>query len=133
MRWAFVALLLVGVVPDALCAAPYEVAGVKLDVTAAPEKMEFMVGEPGYVLFKIANLSDRNVRIMVGGDYRNRLGRPDSFQSTSSAPRATCPSPTRGCKWGASPMHRNSRRRANTSFVCSCRIGPRSRRQAGTP
>ena len=74
------AMLVAGIAPGAVRADPYEVAGVKLDVTATPENSEFMLGEPGYVLFKVANQSDRNLRIMVGGDYRNRLGRPDSFK-----------------------------------------------------
>ena len=73
-------MLAAGIAPAAVSAVPYEVAGVKLDVTAAPENSELMLGEPGYVLFKVANRSDRNLRIMVGGDYRNQLGRPDSFQ-----------------------------------------------------
>jgi hypothetical protein len=60
-------------------AAPDEVAGVKLDVTAVPDKPEIMLGEPSYLSFKVANQS-HDLRIMVGGDYRNRLGRPDSFK-----------------------------------------------------
>ena len=47
-----------------------------------------MLGEPGYVLFKVTNQSDRNLRIMVGGDYRNRLGRPDSFKIEVVGPGA---------------------------------------------
>lgn len=81
-RWSLIVLTMfvAGIAPVAVSAGPYEVAGVKLDITAAPENSEFMLGEPGYVLFKVANQSDRNLRIMIGGDYRNRLGRPDSFK-----------------------------------------------------
>jgi hypothetical protein len=39
-----------------------------------------MLGEPGYLLFKVANPSDQDLQIIVGGDYRNALGRPDSFK-----------------------------------------------------
>jgi hypothetical protein len=53
---------------------------VKLDVTAATDKPEVMLGEPTYVSFKVANRSGRDLRVMVGGDYRNRLGRPESFK-----------------------------------------------------
>jgi RNA polymerase sigma factor (sigma-70 family) len=49
-------------------------------VTAVPDKSEILMGEPTYVAFKVANGSDRNLRVMVGGDYRNRLGRPESFK-----------------------------------------------------
>jgi hypothetical protein len=81
-RWPLMVLpfLVAAIAPGVVSADPYEVAGVKLDVTAAPEHAEYMLGEPGYVLFKVANQSDRNLRLMVGGDYRNRLGRPDSFK-----------------------------------------------------
>ncbi len=81
-RWSLIVLTMfvAGIAPVAVSAGLYEVAGVKLDITAAPENSEFMLGEPGYVLFKVANQSDRNLRIMIGGDYRNRLGRPDSFK-----------------------------------------------------
>jgi RNA polymerase sigma factor (sigma-70 family) len=56
------------------------VAGVKLDATAAADKPEVMLGEPTYVSFKVANRTGRDLRVMVGGDYRNRLGRPESFK-----------------------------------------------------
>ena len=61
-------------------AARHEVAGVKLHVTALPDNPEIMLGEPTFVSFKVANQSDRNRRFLVGGDYQNRLGRPDSFK-----------------------------------------------------
>ncbi len=54
--------------------------GARIIVAAVPEKSEVMLGEPTYFSFKVGNRSDRNLRIMVGGDYRNRLGRPDSFR-----------------------------------------------------
>jgi hypothetical protein len=56
------------------------VAGVKFDVTAAADKPTVMLGEPTYVSFKVANRTGRNLLVMVGGDYRNRLGRPESFK-----------------------------------------------------
>jgi hypothetical protein len=81
-RWYLFMLpmIVAGVAPVAVIATPDKVAGVKLDVTAVPENLEIMLGEPSYVSFKVANQSDRDLRIMVGGDYRNRLGRPDSFK-----------------------------------------------------
>ena len=49
-------------------------------VSAMPEKPEYMLGEPGTVLFKVTDRSGKYQAITVGGDYRNRLGRPESFQ-----------------------------------------------------
>lgn len=82
MRWslAILPVLMAGIAPWAVRAAPYEAAGVQVDITAVPEPSEVMMGEPSCVLFNVANRSDRDLRIMVGGDYRNRLGRPDSFK-----------------------------------------------------
>jgi hypothetical protein len=77
---AVLAVSLCAAVPGAADATPYEVEGVKLDVTAAADAPEYMVGEPGEVLLTVANRSDRGLRLLVGGDYRNRLGRPDSFK-----------------------------------------------------
>jgi RNA polymerase sigma factor (sigma-70 family) len=54
--------------------------GARIDAAAVPDKAEIMLGEPSYLSFKVANHSDRNLRILVGGDYRNRLGRPNSFK-----------------------------------------------------
>lgn len=48
--------------------------------SAAADQAELMLGEPGYVTFKVVNRSDRAWRFMVGGDYCNELGRPNSFK-----------------------------------------------------
>jgi HEAT repeats len=77
---ALLPILIASVAPGALAAAADKAAPVTFEVSAVPEKTEFMLGEPGYVLFKVVDKSDRDRRIMVGGDYRNRLGRPDSFK-----------------------------------------------------
>ena len=49
---AFLPMLVAVVVPSPVVATPYQVAGVKLEVTAAPEKSEIMLGEPCRVSFK---------------------------------------------------------------------------------
>jgi len=48
MRWSLMVLpmLVAGVAPVAVVAAPFEVAGVKLEITAVSENTTFMLGEP---------------------------------------------------------------------------------------
>jgi HEAT repeat protein len=80
MRIRVLLMLLAIGVPGVAVAAPYDVNGIKLDVSATPEKAEILLGETCRVFFKVANQSKRNLGILVGGDYRNRLGRPISFK-----------------------------------------------------
>jgi hypothetical protein len=78
-----------------------KMVAIKLLASAAPEKAELMLGEPGYLLFKVANPSDRPLRVMVGGDYRNRLGRPNSFKvSVVDADGKKVPQPDSGFDMG---------------------------------
>lgn len=51
----------------------------KLTATAAPEKATIMAGEPTWLKFIVTNRSREKLQMIVGGDYRNRLGRPESF------------------------------------------------------
>lgn len=51
----------------------------QIQVTLAPEKKVMMLGEPNFLRFTVRNLSPQNWKVEVGGDYRNALGRPDSF------------------------------------------------------
>ena len=53
---------------------------VKFSASAAPEKFVLMVGEPIWIHFKVMNQTSTDKRAIVGGDYRNALGRPDSFK-----------------------------------------------------
>jgi hypothetical protein len=39
-----------------------------------------MLGEPGWLQFSVRNLSTEDLQVLVGGDYRNALGRPESFK-----------------------------------------------------
>jgi len=57
----------------------YVVNGWSLKVTLVPEKSEIMVGEPLFLAYRVENLSNTNLGIIVGGDYRNRFGRPERF------------------------------------------------------
>jgi len=58
----------------------YETNGWKLDVSLRFDKPEFMLGEPTWFTLEVQNHSSVDLEIIVGGDYRNEVGRPDSFK-----------------------------------------------------
>jgi len=41
-----------------------------------------MIGEPIYLSFIVQNDSNQDLQVLVGGDYRNALGRPETFTVT---------------------------------------------------
>jgi len=51
-------------------------------ISLTPDKKTIMLGEPLYLAFAVTNLSGEEFCLAVGGDYRNRFGRPDSFRVT---------------------------------------------------
>jgi hypothetical protein len=61
-------------------AAPFRAGPWPLDVTLTPDRPVVMLGEPAWLSFTVRNLSNDNLRILVGGDYGNELGRPSSFE-----------------------------------------------------
>lgn len=54
----------------------------KFEVRLKPEKDTIMLGEPLVFAFEVINLSGEKVCLRLGGDYRNKFGRPNSFQVT---------------------------------------------------
>jgi hypothetical protein len=79
----------------------YVVNGWPLKVTLVPEKSEIMAGEPVFLAYQVENLSDTNLSLLVGGDYRNRLGRPERFTVTiRSAEGQSLPVPDPGPSFG---------------------------------
>src|SRR5262245_13508985 len=58
----------------------YEAAGAKFQVAVVLDQPTIMLGEPTFFRFRVNNTSNVNLRMMVGSDYRNRLGRPESFK-----------------------------------------------------
>ncbi len=54
--------------------------GYQFEVTLKLQKDSVMLGEPTYMDFEVKNLSVVNLGVMVGGDYRNEYGRPESFE-----------------------------------------------------
>lgn len=61
-----------------------ETMGLTASVT--PEKKEVMLGEPTHFAFTVTNPTDKGWGFDVGGDYRNRLGRPNSFTVQVTGP-----------------------------------------------
>ena len=60
----------------------YTVDGYDIQTRLVPDKTIIMLGEPVYVSFIVDNHSDQDLQMLVGGDYRNGLGRPESFTVT---------------------------------------------------
>jgi hypothetical protein len=56
--------------------------GRKIEVTLTPVKEAIMLDEPTFLLFEVKNYSSQDLCVWEGGDYRNRLGRPNSFEVT---------------------------------------------------
>jgi hypothetical protein len=51
----------------------------QIEVSLVSDKPKIMLGEPVYLSFIVQNESDQDLQVVVGGDYRNSLGRPESF------------------------------------------------------
>lgn len=52
----------------------------QIEIRLKPDKETLMLGEPTFLSFEVENLSSQDLCLGVGGDYRNNLGRPDSFK-----------------------------------------------------
>jgi HEAT repeats len=52
---------------------------VPMQVSLKPDKKTIMLGEPLFFSVEVTNLSAEKLCIGVGADYRNRFGRPNSF------------------------------------------------------
>ena len=60
----------------------YQMNGYRIETSLVPEKSTIMLGEPIYLSFLVQNHADQDLQVLVGGDYRNALGRPESFTVT---------------------------------------------------
>lgn len=60
----------------------YTVDGYDIQTRLVPDKTTIMLGEPVYISFIVDNRLDQDLDVLVGGDYRNGLGRPESFTVT---------------------------------------------------
>lgn len=50
-----------------------------VDASLETDKDTVMIGEPFYFYFVLSNRSEQEIYVKDGGDYRNELGRPESF------------------------------------------------------
>ena len=53
---------------------------VPVQIRLKPDKKTIMLGEPLFIAFEVTNTSGEKLCLGVGGDYRNRFGRPERFQ-----------------------------------------------------
>ncbi|MBV9867111.1 MAG: HEAT repeat domain-containing protein [Abitibacteriaceae bacterium] len=58
----------------------YTVNGWKLHVSLVPDKNVVMLGEPIFMSYIVRNDTNQDLQMLEGGDYRNEVGRPDSFK-----------------------------------------------------
>ena len=85
-RLCNILLLLLATV--SLCSSPIAaqtfttVDGNQIEVSLKPDKETIMLGETTYLSFEVKNLSGQDLCMGEGGDYRNDVGRPDSFKVT---------------------------------------------------
>lgn len=62
---------------------------VPVQITLKPDKKTIMLGEPMFIAFAVTNVSGEKLCLGVGGDYRNKFGRPESFKVSVSAEDGT--------------------------------------------
>jgi len=80
---------------------------VPVRINLRADKETIMLGEPLFIAFEVTNLSGEKLCLGIGGDYRNRFGRPDSFKVSVTAENGTAvPQPEVsngggfiGCAW----------------------------------
>jgi hypothetical protein len=77
---SLVALAVVALLALNTQAADYTVRDWKIAVSVVPDAPAITLGEPTWLSFKVENLSGEDLQIIVGGDYRNEYGRPNSFK-----------------------------------------------------
>jgi HEAT repeats len=56
--------------------------GDRFEVTLKVDKQTILLKEAIYMSFEFKSYAARDLCVRIGGDYRNRLGRPDSFKVT---------------------------------------------------
>ena len=80
IRYCGVSLLLLLSNSSALAQVDKENTEVPVRITLRPDKETIMLGEPLFISFEVTNLSGERLCLGVGGDYRNKFGRPESFK-----------------------------------------------------
>ena len=62
---------------------------VPVRITLRPDKETIMLGEPLFFSFEVTNLSGERLCLSLGGDYRNKFGRPERFKVSVTAEDGT--------------------------------------------
>jgi tetratricopeptide (TPR) repeat protein len=76
-------VLVVGLVPSAVEGQNYNTTdGHDFSVSLKADKPTIMLGETTFLAFEVKNLSDTRLAFGDGGDYRNNIGRPESYRVT---------------------------------------------------
>lgn len=76
-------LLVVGLVPSTAEGQNYQTHdGHDFSVSVKAKKPTIMLGETTFLSFEVKNLSDTDLAFGDGGDYRNNIGRPESYRVT---------------------------------------------------
>ena len=60
-----------------------QIHGCSIEATFTPDKSTFVQGAPVFTTFRVATICDKPLWVLDGGDYRNRLGRANSFAVTA--------------------------------------------------
>src|SRR5688572_31468903 len=80
---AIACLLVVGLVPSTADGQNYRTHdGHDFSVSVKADKPTIMLGETTFLSFEVKNLSNTRLAFGDGGDYRNNLGRPESYKVT---------------------------------------------------
>ncbi len=80
---AIACLLVVGLAPLAASGQNYKtIDGHDFSVSLKADKPTIMLGETTFLSFEVKNHSKARLSFGDGGDYRNNIGRPDSYQVT---------------------------------------------------
>ncbi len=78
----------------------YEALGATLEVHLELDKPRIVLGEPMHFSFVVDNRSRVALTVKQGGDYRNRLGRPESFRCHAERDGARVAVPDAGMGFG---------------------------------
>lgn len=103
--------------PPTATPSRYQALGADLRVRLELDKPRIAVGEPMHFSFVVENDSDMALAVAQGGDYRNRLGRPESFRCHASRDGERVAVPDAGQSLGGLmgfsplPAHGSHRRR----------------------
>ncbi len=80
---AIACLFVIGLIPLAALGQNYKtIDGHDFSVSLKADKPTIMLGETTFLSFEVKNLSETRLSFGDGGDYRNNIGRPESYSVT---------------------------------------------------